>query len=142
MISRRTLNAIEKDLEQANVELEPIRDAYKNAINKVTQYERELLRFKIDNKMYHPMSDLLQYTNKSISSIELIVENDEGVLDIDIMCGDYMCITEDGHLDYSDTCRGVVEWDESKNTYVMYRRGYKSVMKIYGFMGISLNETE
>ena len=76
----RTLEMIENDLINAEEELNPLRDAFKKACNKVDVYRNELDKFKIDNELYYPKSDLIQYAGFDVIDIKHVQRNIDGEL--------------------------------------------------------------
>ena len=114
----RTLEIIENDLENAQEELKPIREAYDKATKKVSNFRDELERYKIDNGMYRPMSDLSQYIGCNISSIKL-VEKDEN-----------------GHLDYCSEMGGIMSFDKDIDKYVMWCHCFRTEHDYVGFLEI------
>ena len=140
-MAARTIADIENDLRQAKIELEPIQKARDEAVKKVNDFYHELEKYKIDNKMYHPMSDLLQYANKYVNNIKLIEEDEDGDLDIETMYGDeFFMVTENGYLSYSSEYGGVMDYDVSENAYVMWYHYMRTVRKFIGFMEIDVKE--
>ena len=139
----RTLEIIENDLENAQEELKPIREAYDKATKKVSNFRDELERYKIDNEMYRPMSDLSQYIGCNISSIKLVERDEDGSLDTDDMWGDeYFKVDENGHLDYSSEMGGVMSFDKEIDKYVMWCHHFRTEHDYVGFLEIRVDKDE
>lgn len=139
----RTLEIIENDLENAQEELRPIREAYDKATKKVSNFRDELERYKIDNGMYRPMSDLSQYIGCNISSIKLVERDEDGSLDTDDMWGDeYFKVDENGHLDYSSEMGGVMSFDKEIDKYVMRCHHFRTEHDYVGFLEIRVDKDE
>lgn len=140
-MTTRTITDIENDLRQAKIELEPIERARDEAVKKVNKFYHELEKYKIDNNMYRPMSDLLQYANRNINNIKLVEEYENGTLNVENMYGDeFFKVTEKGYLSYSSEYGGVMDYNESENAYVMWCRYMRTVRKFIGFMEIDIEE--
>ena len=139
----RTLEIIENDLENAQEELKPIREAYDKATKKVSNFRDELERYKIDNGMYRPMSDLSQYIGCNISSIKLVEKDENGSLDTDDMWGDeYFQVDENGHLDYCSEMGGIMSFDKDIDKYVMWCHCCRIEHDYVGFLEIRVDKEE
>lgn len=137
----RTLEDIERDLALAKEELEPIQEARDKAARKVSDFRDELEKYKLNNGMYHPMSDLNQYIGCNISSIKLVERDEDGSLDTDDMYGDeYFKIDENGHLDYSSEFGGVMDYDEKIGKYVMLCHYFRTEHDYVGFLELRLEK--
>lgn len=136
----RTLEMIENDLRNAKEELKPIRKAYDKARKKVSGFSDELERYKLDNGIYYPMSDLSQYIGCNINSIKLVERDTDGSLDIDDMyCDEYFKVDNNGHLDYSSEMGGVMDFDDNIGKYVMWCHYFRTEHDYVGFLEISVD---
>ena len=136
----RTLEMIENDLKNAKEELRPIQEAYDKAYKKVSDFCDELEKYKVDNGIYHPMSDLNQYIDCNIKSIKLLKKDADGSLNIDDMYGDeYFIVNENGHLFYSSAIGGVMHFDENIGKYVMWYHHCRTEHDYVGFGEIHID---
>ena len=76
----RTLEIMMEELRLAKKEREPLSKAIYVVNKKIRNLENEIEKYKLDNGLYHPMSDLNKYIGKEISSITLVEKNKEGSL--------------------------------------------------------------
>lgn len=140
---KRTLSDIERDLKQAKSELEPIEKEREKAIKRVRELCDELDKYKLDNKMFHPISELSKYIGKNISNIRLVERDDNGELSIDeIFAVEYFKIDDNGHLDYSSEFGGVMDFNEKINKYVAWRRYCRTEHDYIGFLDLKLEKEE
>lgn len=140
---KRTLSDIERDLKQAKSELEPIEKEREKAKERVRELCRELDKYKLDNKVYHPISELSKHIGKPISNIRLVERDDNGELSIDEIFGDeYFKVDDNGHLYYSSEFGGVMDFDEKINKYVMWRHLCRTEHDYIGFLDIKLEDEE
>lgn len=137
----RTIEIIEKELLEAKEELKPIEQMRDKVLEKVNALSLEAEKFKIDNGLFRPMSDLKEYAGKEISCISLVVKKDDGTLAKKEM---YNCemfeVDEDGHLDFSSFECGVMHYDKKLQKYVYYYHFKKTEYDFVGFLEIELED--
>lgn len=118
---KRELKDIESDLKLAQDRLKPIQEARDKAVNEVNKYFRELQKYKLDNELFTPISELHHHIGKNISSISLVEKLPDGTLEVEEMYGDeYFKIDDDGNLDYSSEYGGSMNYDKTIQKYVMW----------------------
>lgn len=128
----RTLEEIERDLDIARKEEEPLAKALGEASNKRRKLEDELQQYKLQNGLFTPMSELQNHKGKSISHIELVMQNEDGSLETkDMWGGEIFKVDENGHLDYSDYMGGVMYFDSEIGKY---EHDFHYHPTIYGFV--------
>ena len=139
----RTLEDIERDLALAKEELKPIQEARDKVAKKVSDFRDELEKYKLNNRIYRPMSDLNQYIGCNIGSIKLVERDEDGSLDTDDMYGDeYFKVDENGHLDYSSEMGGVMSFDEKIGKYVMWCHYFRTEHDYVGFLEMRLENED
>lgn len=139
----RTIEDIERDLKNAQEEAKPIFEAEKKALAKINHYLKELEQFKLNNGIYHPMSDLEQYRGKDVYSVNLVQKHPDGSVSLKIMFGDEMLqVDENGHLSYSSLQGGMMDYSEKSGKYLLQRCGHIIEYDFIGFMDISVDDGE
>lgn len=135
----RTLEDMYKDLTSAQERLKPLDEAA-NAIRKeISNLEDEIEKYKLDNTLYNPMSELCNYKGKEISYIDLVERNSDGALSVErIYNAEIFSIDQDGHLDYSSYDYGLIEYDAKINKYVEYFHYHRTEHDYVGFMELVL----
>lgn len=63
----RTLEMMEAELKAANEQFEPLK-------KKISELEREIEKYKLDNALYHPMSELVNYRGKKFVPLHWLKE--------------------------------------------------------------------
>lgn len=140
---KRTYEDIRKDLSDAEEELKPITKEYHKAIEKVIKLENELEEYKINNELFHPMSDLNKYIGKEISSIKLIERRSDGTLEVEEIVNDEMfSVDKNGHLDFSSYQSGVMRYDENINKYVGWYYHCGTEHDYIGFLEIEFEDED
>lgn len=119
----RTLGAIESDLKQAQKDLEAV-------IEKVSKLTRERHKHIIVNNLY--CTDLSDWDGKSINCVILFSDVDDWIITSDFEESDVI----EGRLYLSDFERGVISFDEEKNSYYHYLYETKRELDIIGFIDI------
>jgi hypothetical protein len=139
----RTLDNMLKDLELAKKELVLLLEAITVAEHRVDDIRKEIDTYKLSNRMYHPMSELLNYKGKRLDYIELVEINKSGTLSTDCFYNDELLkIDNDGHLFYSSSDFGILEYNEEKDRYEKWYHYYCNEHNYVGFMKISfVNES-
>lgn len=139
----RTLEMIENDLINAEEELNPLRDAFKKACNKVDVYRNELDKFKIDNGLYYPMSDLIQYAGFDVIDIKLVQRNIDGELVLkDMYCEGIFRVDDIGHLYFSSMESGVIYFDGILGKYIWLFHNFRTEIEYVGFLEICVDSDE
>ena len=137
----RTLEDINKDLDAARAELEPISMEYVKACEKCSKLEDEAEKYKIDNGLYHSMDELKNYIGKEIRSIKLVEKTNDGKLKVETMYNNEIFgVDEYGHLDFSSYEMGIMFWDKEFCKY-NYLYHYNSVYHDFvGYLEISFED--
>ena len=139
----RTLNDMMNDFESAKKEHESLQKVADNALKKVNKINKEIEKYKIDNKLYHPMSELSKYIEREIVYIDLIERTKSGKLTVERMYNDEMfSVDENGHLNYSSYNCGVMDYDESINKYVEWCHYSRHEHDYIGFLELKLEDED
>lgn len=139
----RTLEDIERDLEIARKEEEPLAKALGEASNKRRKLENELRQYKLQNGLFTPMSELENHKGKSIFHIELVVRNEDGSLETKDMWGDEIFkVDENGHLDYSDYMSGVMYFNSEIGKYEHDFHYYPTICDFVGYLEIKFESKD
>lgn len=137
----RTLEIMEEELRLVKEERKPLSEAIDVINKKINKIEDEILRYKLNNGLYYPMSELADYTGKNVSSIELVERDEEGALDTDfIYCDEIFEVDENGHLYYSSYSGGIIKYDSDANKYVHMYYGYPEYHDYVGFLEIDISK--
>jgi hypothetical protein len=137
----RTLEVMEEELRLVKEEKKPLSDAIDVLNKKIAKLDDEILAYKLNNGLYHPMSELINYKGKDISSIKLVVRDEEGALDTDfIYCDEILEVDNDGHLYYSSYSGGIIEYDNKTNQYVHLYYGTVEDYDYVGFLEIEFSK--
>ncbi len=132
----RTLDIMVSELEPAEKELKILEEKVKNL-----RYEIE--DYRLNNGLYHPMSELINHKGKEIRWIKLVVREDDGTLDTDFMgCDEIFNVDENGHLDYSSFSGGTMLYDNKTNKYVHYYYGCSDYYDYVGYLEIKFYEED
>ena len=136
-----TLEIMMEELRLAKKERKPLSKAIDVVNEKISNLENEIEKYKLDNGLYHPMSDLNKYIGKEISSITLVKKNKDGSLATKYMYNDEIFdVDKDGHLYYSSYDCGVMHYDEKINKYVKWFHFSKTEHDYVGFLEIELQD--
>lgn len=139
----RTLEDIERDYEKAKAEAEPLIKARDEAVHKCNVLFEEMEDYKIQNGLYHPMSDLKNYKGRNIIHIKLVERNDDGSLESTDMWNDELfSIDENGYLDYSSYEYGVMSYDKRKGKYIYSYHYCGTERDFVGYLDICLEDEE
>lgn len=88
-----------------------------------------------------PMSNLSNYIDKDIYSIELVERNDDGSVDVvNIVSDELFYVDEQGHLVFSSYSCGVMSYDNSIRKYVKHYYGHRTEHKFVGFLSIEVED--
>ena len=133
----RTLEMMEEELRLAEEEKKPLSEAMRIINKKIGDIEDEIEAYKLNNGLYHPMSELANYIGKEISHITLVERNEDGTLSIDEMYNDDMfSVDRNGRLDYSSYYNGVMSYDEEVGKYVYYRHYHRTEHDYVGYLEV------
>lgn len=137
----RTLNDMEEELRLAREERRPLYEVVNELDKKIYKLSDEIEAYKLNNGMYYPMSELINYLGKNISSIKLVVRDEEGALDTDFMyCDEIFEVDEFGHLYYSSYSGGIIEYDNDTGKYVHMYYGCPEYLDYVGFLEINISK--
>ena len=138
---KRTLDIMMEELRLAKEEKKPLSEAINIIDIKINKLDEEIVAYKLNNGLYHPMSELINYKGREISSIDLVERNEDGSLSTDYMYNDEMfSVDESGHLDYSSYNCGVMSYDEKIGKYVSWCHYYRQEHDYVGFLEIELED--
>lgn len=130
----RTLEIMEAELNAANEQFEPLK-------KKISELKREIERYKLDNALYHPMSELMNYKGKNIYSINLVEKMRDGKLTTDYMYADeWLEVTDDGYLHYSSYAGGIMDYNKDDEKYYHCYYGHSTPHEYVGFLEIEVEE--
>ena len=130
----RTLETMEEELALTIEWLAPLQ-------SKLNELTKEIERYKLENALYHPMSELVDYKGKHISSITLVERDKDGELDTEYMYNDEIFeVTEDGHLYYSSYSGGIMSYDAKAEQYVHMYYGCPEYHDYVGFTAIDIDD--
>lgn len=97
----------------------------------------------LNGRTIYPMSNLSDYIDKEIYSIELVERNDDGSVDVvDIVSDELLYVNKQGHLVLSSYLGGVMSYDDSIGKYVKYYYGHRTEYDFVGFLNIEFEETD
>jgi hypothetical protein len=132
----RTLDIMEAELKATIEQLKPLQ-------NKKTELEREIKDYKLKNTAYHPMSELVNYRGRDISSITLVEKKQNGMLVTEFMYNDEIFnVTNDGYLHYSSYGGGIMDYYEKEEKYYHYYYGHGTPHEYVGFLEIELEDED
>ncbi len=135
------LQEIETKIGVLRAELKPIEDKANEIRKKISGLKRDAEQYKLDNRLFEPMSKLKDYVGKKIEEIGLVEELDDGTLRVEeIWDNEYFKIDDDGHLDYSSEWGGVMNYDPNINRYVLWRYYNRTEHNFIGYTYISFYE--
>lgn len=130
---------MERTLEIMEAELKATREQLKPLQKKQTELEREIEDYKLKNAAYHPMSELVNYKGKDISSITLVEKKQNGALVTDFMYNDEIFyVTDDGYLYYSSYGGGIMDYCKEDGKYYHCYYGHSTPHEYVGFLEIKL----
>ena len=132
----RTLYIMEAELKAINKQLELLQ-------KKRNELEREMQSYKLENTLYHPISELINYKGRRVRSITLVEKRLDGLLTTDYMYNDEIFeITDNGNLYYSSYEGGVMHYSEETNKYIHYYWGHGTPHEYLGFLDIELEDED
>lgn len=137
----RTLEVMNEELNTLREERKPLNEAIDIINKKIAMIKDEIRAYKLNNGLYHPMSELENYKGKEIDSITLVERDEEGALDTECMFNDEMfSVDENGHLDYSSYHCGVMSYDERIGKYVYWYHGHGEERDFVGYLEIEFED--
>lgn len=137
----RTLEIIEEELRRTEEERKPLSEAIDVLNKKIAKLEDEIEAHKLNNGLYHPMSELENYKGREIIDITLVERDEEGALKTEYIYGDEMFeVDKNGHLDFSSYNCGVMSYDEKIGKYVEYFHYCREEHDYVGFLDITLRK--
>lgn len=139
----RNLEVMMEERKLLEEEKKPLSEAINTLNKKIKDLDNEIETYKLSNTLYHPMSELIKYKGKEISSITLVERNEDGTLDTEFMYNDEMfSVDEEGYLDYSSYNCGVMSYDKDIGKYVMWCHYHRTEHDYVGFLEIELWDGE
>ena len=134
---------MERTLEIMEEELKLIKQEY-DVLNKKRQnLEIEIEEYKLNNGLYHPMSELINYIGKDIDSIKVVIRNEDGTLETDFLyCDEIFEVDEYGQLYYSSYSGGIIEYDNDAHKYVHMYYCRPTYYDYVGFMDLKLEDDD
>jgi hypothetical protein len=133
---------MDKTLENMKKELERLEEELDEASWNYSQFNDKVIKYRLNNGLYHPMSELTNYIRKDINEITIVIKNEDGMLETLRLCDyrddDYdCCIDWQGHILYHSDSEGIIRYDDYTNKYV-HVEGYNIVYHDFiGFMNLS-----
>ena len=132
---------MERTLDIMEAELKALKEQFKPLAKKLAELESEIEEYKLENTLYHSMSELVNYRGKQIRSITLIERDEDGTLDTDFVYDDEIFeIDDDGHLYYSSYSGGIIKYDNKAEKYVHMYYGHPEYHDYVGFMEIDIRD--
>ena len=139
----RTLEVMMEELRLAKEARKPLSEAMKVVDNKISQLDKEIETYKLNNTLYYPMSELAKYKGKEVSHIILVERREDGTLDTKYMYNDEMFSVDDrGHLDYSSYNCGVMDYDEDIDKYVEWYHYRRTEHDYVGYLEIEFEDDD
>lgn len=134
---------MERTLAVMEEELKIVQSGFDTLRQKKEALENEIRKYKLDNELYHPMSELINYLGKHISSITLVERDEDGALDTDFMyCDEIFEVDEYAHLYYSSWTEGVMNYDNDTKMYVHSYYGRPTYHDYVGFLEIEVEDDD
>lgn len=139
----RTLEDIERDLEKARKEAEPLIKAREEAVGKCNLLLKEKEQYKIDHVLFHPMSELEKHKGKKIVHIKLVEKSQDGKLcATDMWIDELFSVDSAGHLDYSSYNYGIMQYREKKQKYIYSYYGLETERDFVGYLDVEFEEED
>lgn len=140
---KKTLEDMMEELRLAEEEKKPLSEAIEVVNKKMKNLKSEIETYKLNNRLYHSMSELANYKGKEISYIALVERNEDGTLSTEYMHNDEMfSVDENGHLDYSSYNCGVMHYDEKVGKYAYYYYHSRTEHDYVGFLEIEFEDDD
>lgn len=117
----RTLDDMYNDLKLAKAETEPIKEMLLKANDKEYKIRKEIEKYKLDNGMYSPISELSSHPEEIINYIDLVELNEDGTLSVEYMYTNIpftkrFMVNKNGHIYYFDSVK-FLRYDEKIGKY-------------------------
>ena len=133
---------MDKVLEDMKKELERLEDVRDEACWNYSQFNSEVVEYRLNNGLYHPMSKLISYACKDIDWITMVIKDRDGTLetltlnkDIDGDIAFYIDVN--GHIFCSSDSNGIIQYDDYTNRYIYTYGGSIDYYDFVGFMELS-----
>lgn len=137
----RTLEDMKKELELAIEEKKPLSEAIDVINKRIRDINNEMKTYKLNNKLYHPMSELTNHKGKDIYSITLVERKEDGTLDTEYIYNDEIFRVDDnGHLKYSSFNCGVMNYDKKIDKYVKWCHFTRKEHDYIGFLDVEFDD--
>lgn len=119
----RTLDDMYNDLKLAKAETEPIKEMLLKANDKEYKIRKEIERYRLDNGMYIPISELSNHPEEIIDFIDLVELNEDGTLSVEYMYTDTpftkrFMVNKSGHIYYFDSVKSL-NYNEKLGRYIL-----------------------
>lgn len=139
----RILDIMMEELRLTKEERKPLSEAIEVINKKIQKLDNEIEAYKLNNGLYHSMSELANYKGKDISHITLVERDKDGTLDTEYMFNDEIFeVTDDGHLYYSSYAGGITQYCEKDGKYYHYYYGCGTPHEYVGFLEIKLEDED
>ena len=130
---------IDKDKKEA----EPLIKAIDEAVRKCNELLREIEQYRLNNGLFHPMSELEKYKGRRIICIKLVEKDEDGNLDTKDMWNDgWFSVDPAGHLNYSSYDRGIMSWDEEMGKHYFSYHHFLIYHDFVGYLDVCFEEDE
>lgn len=140
----KILESKKAELDHMIAELKLAEEQLKPLKKRVSDLNEEIKKYKLNNGLYYPMSELENYKGKRIRTITLVERDEDGTLDTDfiyfIYDDDFFEVTNDGHLYYSSYNGGITEYDSDAQKYVHMYYGHPEYHNYVGFTEIDVRD--
>lgn len=133
---------MDKVLENMKKELERLEEVREEACWDCYKLNNKIVEYRLNNKLYHNMSELTNYTRKDIDDITMVIKNKYGNLetlhlnkdiDGDIEC----CIDATGHILFCSDSNGLIRYDDYTSRYIHVHGCSIIYYDFVGFMDLS-----
>ena len=138
----RTLDDMYNDLKLAKAETEPIKEMLLKANDKEYKIRKEIEKYKLDNGMYSPISELSSHPEEIINYIDLVELNEDGTLSVEYMYTDFpftkrFMVNKNGHIYYLDSVK-FLRYDEKIGKYrlTFHDDGRETEHNYIGFLSV------
>ena len=138
----RTLDDMYNDLKLAKAETEPIKEMLLKANDKEYTIRKEIEKYKLDNGMYSPISELSSHPEEIINYIDLVELNEDGTLSVEYMYTDIpftkrIMVNKNGHIYYFDSVK-FLRYDEKIGKYrlTFHDDGRETEHNYIGFLSV------
>jgi hypothetical protein len=130
------LNLSEKELKLLEEEIYRLDNKRFKMMTSIELLRDKINQYRLNNGLYHPMSELSNHIGKSVRNICLVKRKDDGALDIEwIEHKAVFDVYKDGTLVCFDGYDYHIEYSNSLKKYVKYDHGIELIDYV-GFMSI------